>query len=218
MRHWGGAVKWLAILAVVVLLSFQMESCRNLFSGIGNPVESTKQIVKDVTGQIPVNDPKRPLKKASDENEIRALAAICLVDSAGEKPAGKEIACKEAMAAAIRYREKYGDSIDSIFRLAKTLYTRDRAVPTGWAERSVAFVFRPTLLAGYRKAQRVHALALAKQMLEGAVPPGCATHYIRASRETTEWYDEKTGAGKMQETMREVPRDPNVALRLFCPK
>jgi hypothetical protein len=218
MKGWGGAVKWLAIFGCLLIVGFFLRSCEPL-GWLKSSLHTVKQTAKDLTGHIPINDPKRPLKEVTKEDEIRALAAICLVDSAGEeKPAVRQKACVRAMEAALRYRAKYGNNLDEIFRLALTLYPRDRVTPEGWAERSVDFVFRPTLFLGYRKAKRVSTLELAKSLFEGPVPPGCATQYVRASRTTTEWYDEKAGAEKLKATMHEVPEsDPDIVMRSYCP-
>lgn len=202
-------IKWLAILAVVAIGAVSFHSCRDKFK---NPFEAIREI-----GTIPIDNPQKPLSAEDRENEIRALGGICLVDAAGEKPAAKQTACKRLMENALRYKKKYNDNLDAIFRLAKTLYPRERTVPKGWAERSVAFVFRPTLFLGYRKADRVAALNLAKQLYEAPVPPGCATHNTRAPRETTDVYDERAGAKALKETMYEVPEsDPILIMRSYC--
>lgn len=218
MRSWGGAVKWVAILCCLVLVGVYLNSCE-LSRMVSDPIGTVKRVVQDIGGHIPVDDPKRPLKKQFDENEIYALGATCLVEAAGEVPAVRQEVCVKAMTATLRYHFKYGDSLDSIFRLAKTLYPRERKVPSWWAERMVQFVFRPTILGGYRKAQRVEALKLAKELVERGVPKGwCATNYTRAARETTEWYDEKSEAVKLKETMYQVPEpNPLIKMRLYCP-
>ena len=165
-------------------------------------------LIGNFLGFVPLPWPEK--HGTLEEVQVEYLAAIMTSDCVvqGEDP---EV-CKEVGRTALRFRADNGKSPEQIFKGGLTL------VPLGYKRgiylRWLRYVRgeAPDWQAVLDAAHEIDKEA------NGKKPPGCATHYIRASRRTDDYAQPDDAKATLKSTMKSVGRYKKLGVTEFlCP-